>query len=203
MFLSTIIASLAAAALVPAAPTPTATSSPSRTVTLTGITHSVVAGRGGAPVFDPDNVVAEVGDTVEWHFLPGNHSVAQSSFGQPCVPPTDAGAGATGQEGQPFLSSFFFSGFHPVASGAAQAPDVFQLVVVQDDDPIWYYCAQASGGDHCRDGMAGVVNQDYGSSDTLSAYKKAAAALTGVSVVPPVVQGGAVIPNPNPNSGYL
>ncbi|KUI55325.1 hypothetical protein VP1G_02676 [Cytospora mali] len=184
MFSQIIIATLAAATIVSAVPTYTTAQSASRTVTLTGVTHSVVAGRGGALIFDPDNVVAEIGDIVEWHFLPKNHSVAQSSFAQPCVP--DAAAA------QPF-----FSGFQPIATG--QAPDVFQIVV-QDENPIWYYCAQTNGN-HCQNGMSGVINQNFSSPNTLAAYK-AAAAQTGISVVPPVVQGGAVIPNPNPNSGF-
>lgn len=184
MFAHTIIATLVAAAVASASAPATGTKSdlPSRTVTLTGVTHSVVAGRGGALIFDPDNVVAEIGDVVEWHFLPTNHSVAQSSFGQPCVPDGDLA---------------FFSGFQPVSSG--QAPDVFQIVV-EDANPTWYYCAQTNGN-HCQNGMAGVINQNYNSPNTLAAYK-AAAAQTDESVVPPVIQGGAVIPNPNPNSGY-
>ncbi|ROW03739.1 hypothetical protein VMCG_05372 [Cytospora schulzeri] len=184
MFADTLITTLAAVAIVSAAPTNTAVGSPSKTVTLTRVTHSIVAGLGGALVFDPDNVVAEIGDIVEWHFLPKNHSVAQSSFGQPCVP--DAS-----------LAQPFFSGFQPSASG--QAPNVFQIVV-QDADPIWYYCAQTNGN-HCQNGMSGVINQNFSSPNTLAAYK-AMAALTGTSVVPPVVQGGAVIPNPSPNSGF-
>ena len=184
MFAHTLIAAFAVAAIVSASPTYTTADSPSKTVTLTGVTHSVVAGRGGALIFDPDNVVAEIGDIVEWHFLPKNHSVAQSSFEQPCVP--DAA-----------LAQPFFSGFQPAASG--QAPDVFQ-VVVEDENPIWYYCAQTSGN-HCQNGMAGVINQNYNSPNTLAAYKLAAAQ-TSESIVPPTIQGGALIPNPNPNSGF-
>ena len=86
-----------------AAPTGTSTSTPSKTVTLTGVTHSVVAGLAGLH-FDPDNVVAQVGDIVEWHYLPKNHSVAQSSFGSPCVP---------------INNNAFFSGFQPIADGQA------------------------------------------------------------------------------------
>lgn len=184
MFAHTLIAALAAAAIVAAAPTYTTTDTPSRTVTLTGVTHSVAAGRGGALIFDPDNVVAEIGDIVEWHFLPKNHSVAQSFFGQPCVP--DATSALP-----------FFSGFQPIASG--QAPNVFQIVV-KDRNPIWYYCAQTNGN-HCQNGMSGVINQNFDSPNTLAAYKLLAAQ-TDVSVVPPVIQGGAVIPIPNPNSGF-
>lgn len=182
----TVFASLLA--LTSAAPTTTTGNSnlPSRTVPHTGVTHSVVAGRGGALVFDPENVVAEIGDVIEWHFLPKNHSVAQSSFGQPCVP--DAALGGAS----------FFSGFQPVTEG--QAPDVFQIVV-EDKNPIWYYCAQTNGN-HCQKGMAGVINQNFDSANTLAAYKKAAA-LTGTSVVPAVIEpAGGVIPNPNPLSGF-
>ncbi|KAH8812955.1 extracellular serine-rich protein [Xylogone sp. PMI_703] len=175
-----IIALFAAAALVSAVPTPTSGDKVSRTV-LTGVTHSVVAGLGGLH-FDPDNVVAEVGDIVEWHFLPKNHSVAQSSFGAPCVPES---------------ATSFFSGFQPIMEG--QAPNVFQIVVT-DTKPIWYYCAQTKDN-HCQAGMAGVINQNFNSPNTLAAYK-ANAALTGTSVIPSVIQGGFVIPNPNPLGGF-
>ncbi len=187
MFASTFAAVVAIAGLVSALPTNTTFTPPSKTVTRTGVTHSVVAGLGGLH-FDPDNVVAQVGDVVEWHFLPANHSVAQSSFGAPCQPIAGANPAS------------FFSGFQPSASG--QAPDVFQIVV-QDTNPLWYYCAQTKGG-HCQAGMAGVINQNFNSPNTLSAYK-AKAALTGVSVIPPVSAGsvsGSVIPNPNPLGGF-
>ncbi|GKT87436.1 extracellular serine-rich protein [Colletotrichum tofieldiae] len=94
--LSTVL--LAAAATVSAAPTSTAgTKVPSRTTHLTGVTHSVVAGLGGLR-FDPDNVVAEIGDIIEWHFLPRNHSVVESNFADPCTPLADG--------------TSFFSGFN-------------------------------------------------------------------------------------------
>lgn len=185
MFTTKSLAALllaAAAASVSAAPTGTTTSTPSRTVTLTGITHSVVAGLGGLH-FDPDNVVAQTGDVVEWHFLPKNHSVAQANFGANACSPGS--------------STSFFSGFQPTADG--QAPDVFQIVV-EDQNPIWYYCAQQNGA-HCQNGMVGVINQNFNGPNTLEKQKEFAA-LTNVSVIPPVVQGGAVIPNPNPLSGF-
>ncbi|CAK7209987.1 hypothetical protein SCUCBS95973_000636 [Sporothrix curviconia] len=183
---ASVVAILAAAAsALPAGTAGTATTGgnlASRTDNVPAITHTVVAGLGGLH-FDPDNVVAEVGDVIEWHYLPANHSVAQSSFGAPCKP-LDTGNG-------------FFSGFQPTTSG--QAPDVFQIVV-EDTNPIWYYCAQTKDN-HCQAGMAGVINQNFNSPNTLSAYK-AAAALTGVSEIPPYIQGGAVIANPNPLGGF-
>lgn len=185
MFSKIFSVSLLLAAAVSAAPaSKTVRSIPDKTVTLTGVTHSVNAGLGGLR-FDPDNVVAEVGDVVEWHFLPANHTVAQSSFGEPCEPLADG----TG----------FFAGFN-FATTAGQAPDVFQIVV-EDSKPIWYYCAQQKGS-HCQMGMVGVINQNFDNQDFSLRRHKELAALTGVSVIPPVQQGGSVIPNPNPNGGF-
>ncbi|CAK7242775.1 MAG: hypothetical protein STHCBS139747_004276 [Sporothrix thermara] len=185
MFVKTasIITLLAAVASALPAGTPTAGDKlGSRTNNSPAVTHTVVAGLGGLH-FDPDNVVANVGDIVEWHYLPANHSVAQSSFAEPCKP-LSSGDG-------------FFSGFQPTASG--QAPDVFQIVI-RDTNPIWYYCAQTKGN-HCQAGMAGVINQNFESPNTLAAYKKAAAG-TGVSGIPPWIHGGAVLANPNSLGGF-
>ncbi|CAM1503567.1 Fc.00g011580.m01.CDS01 [Cosmosporella sp. VM-42] len=177
-------AALLLAASTSAAPTNTIRSTPDATVPLTGVTHSVVAGLGGLR-FDPDNVVAEVGDVVEWHFLPKNHSVAQSSFAEPCQELADG--------------TSFYSGFN-FATMEGQSANVFQIVV-EDKKPIWYYCAQQNGN-HCQNGMSGVINQNFDNQDfSLRRYKEVAAG-TGVSEIPAVVQGGLVIPNPNPNGGF-
>ncbi|KAH8811192.1 plastocyanin-like domain-containing protein [Xylogone sp. PMI_703] len=173
-----------AVAAISASPTPTTGNDLPTSVTLTGVTHSVVAGRAG-PHFDPDNIFAEIGDVVEWHFLPKNHSVAQSYFTDPCAPKSETS---------------FFSGFHPVAEG--RAPDVFQIVIT-DYETIWFYCPQTDDtyGDHCRAGMVGVINENWNSLWTIATFKNAAAS-TDTSVIPPVIQGGRVIPNPNPLGGY-
>lgn len=175
---------LASAAAVSAAPTTTTGSTKTtRTTHLTGVTHSVVAGLGGLR-FDPDNVVAEIGDVVEWHFLPRNHTVAQSSFGNPCQPLADG--------------SGFFPGFE-FFTAEGQAPDVFQIVV-EDKKPIWYYCAQPAMT-HCNAGMVGVVNQNFDNQDfSLAKHKELAAKAT--LVIPPVKHVGKVLPNPNPLGGF-
>ncbi|KXH59189.1 extracellular serine-rich protein [Colletotrichum salicis] len=176
---------LAAAATVSAAPTSTTgTKTPTRTFALTGVTHSVVAGLGGLR-FDPDNVVAEIGDIVEWHYLPRNHSIAESNFGNPCNPLADG--------------SSFFSGFNFFTT-EGQSANVFQIVV-EDKKPIWYYCAQ-NAGQHCKNGMVGVINQNFDSPDFTLAKHKALAAQKGDAVIPAVQQGGFVIPNPNPLGGF-
>ncbi|KHN95834.1 extracellular serine-rich protein [Metarhizium album ARSEF 1941] len=175
---------LATAVSAGPAPSNTTPDSVTKTTTLTGVTHSVVAGLGGLR-FDPDNVVAEIGDIVEWHFLPANYSLAQSSFVDPCKPL----APGTG----------FFPGFE-FATKEGQAPNVFQLEV-KDKTPIWYYCPQREGS-HCQRGMAGVINQNYDDPNVSLRRYKEMAALTGQSIVPAVNGVGRVIPNPNPNGGF-
>lgn len=166
-----------------AAPTPTDASNehPDTTVELTGVTHSVVAGLGGLR-FEPDNVVAEVGDIVQFEFLPRNHAVAQSSFGEPCKP-LDDGTG-------------FYSGFN-FAVQEGKSGDVFQIVVEDDSTPIWYYCPQTNGN-HCQNGMVGVINQNFDNQDFSLAKHRELAAQTDVSIEPDVEQGGEILPNPNP-----
>jgi plastocyanin len=181
MFIKTLLTVAAAVSAVHAAPTGTTTSYPSKTVSLTGVTHTVASGRGGLH-FEPNNIVAEIGDVVEWHFLPKNHSVVQSSFGEPCKP-------LDGNQG-------FFSGFFPIAEG--QSTEVFQIVV-ENKTPIWFYCGQTTGN-HCQNGMVGAINQNFDGPNTLSKFTQLAAG-TGVSTVPPYIQGGSRIPNPNPLAG--
>lgn len=54
--------------------------------------------------FEPNVVSAEVGDVLEFHFLPNNHSVVMGDFDDPC---------------QPVKTNGFYSGYHPVESGEA------------------------------------------------------------------------------------
>jgi plastocyanin len=187
MLTKSLLLLAAAAATIPlttAAPAP----QPTKTWTAPRTTHSVVAGRPGLR-FDPENIVAEVGSIVEFHFLQLNHSVVESSFDSPCVP-KDAAS--------------FFSGFFPVPrnpdGSASQSAEVFQIEV-KDDKPIWFYCAQNTGR-HCQSGMVGVVNQRFDSGKTLEVFRGAASKVPGQSGVQAQVQGGWRGPNPNPQGGF-
>ncbi|KAF2177830.1 hypothetical protein K469DRAFT_719300 [Zopfia rhizophila CBS 207.26] len=146
----------------------------------TGVIHRIFAGSTTANNglhFEPENVVAEVGDLIEVHFLPKNHSFAQSSFDKPCVPIND---------------NAVFSGFQFVTA-QGEAPNVFTFTV-KDKNPFWFYCSQTNGN-HCQNGMSGVINQNFNSPNTLAAYK-AKAAGTGTSISPPIPgNGGQVVPN--------
>ncbi|KAL2755488.1 hypothetical protein ACRALDRAFT_1082298 [Sodiomyces alcalophilus JCM 7366] len=153
------LALLPAAALAQSASESAAPSSTS-SVPSSGETHVVLVGDSGKR-FTPDNVNAEVGDTVEFHFVSNGHSVAQSSFDAPCRPMDD---------------DAFFSG---------RARNQIFSVDVTSDDPIWFYCAE---GNHCRQGMVGAINAPT-SGNTLSAYRDAANNVRGGGS-PSTVQGG-------------
>ncbi|KAE8361206.1 Cupredoxin [Aspergillus caelatus] len=120
--------------------------------------------------FDPDTLKVAPGGKVEFHFYPGNHSVAQASFNKPCHPMND---------------SSIFSGF--IAPSTGESDTVF-TVTVNDTNPIWYYCGQIG---HCQAGMVGVINPPASGSDTLEAFKSAASNANGDSV-PSRVQGGTL-----------
>ncbi|KAL3442705.1 Cupredoxin [Aspergillus insuetus] len=183
------LALLALTATTLAAPTPTTPEDPSTTAAARANTHTVVAALGGSLTFSPDNVQAEIGDVVEWHFLAANHSVAQSDFANPCVPLDDSSSSSASPSG-------FFPGFEFVTTPGTQAPNVFQITIT-DSNPIWYYCPQ---GTHCQAGMSGVINQRYGEGDaTLAEYKRNS--VGSVTVIPDEVVGEAIA-NPNPLGGF-
>jgi plastocyanin len=93
------------------------------------MTIDVTVGGSAGLVFTPNQVTASVGDVINFDIY-ANHSVAQSSFANPCNPINDKA---------------IFSGF-----GVKNF-----LVTVNDTTPIWIYCSQAS---HCAQGMVFAIN---------------------------------------------
>ncbi|KAH7413467.1 Cupredoxin [Cadophora sp. MPI-SDFR-AT-0126] len=150
----------------------------STTASSSGPIHTVKVGDGGL-TFDPNSLTASVGDTVEFHFFPATHSVAQSSFAAPCAPLNDTS---------------FFSGGFKTASGENE--QTFSITV-NDTKPIWYYCGFPG---HCGAGMAGVINPPADGSRTIEQYQ-AAAANVSQTVAPTKVQGGTVGPAKAQSSG--
>ncbi|OCK81858.1 Cupredoxin, partial [Lepidopterella palustris CBS 459.81] len=134
--------------------------------------HTVTVGKSGF-VFSPDTITASVGEQVQFQFFPPNHTVTQSSFETPC---------------QPLNSTSFFSGF--MATSSSPGPQTFTITIT-DTNPIWFYCSQTVPADHCAIGMVGVINPPTSGSNTLDAYKKAAANVQS-SGVQPSAQGGVI-----------
>ena len=122
-----------------------ATSSSTGTATAKDGVHIVRVGQSASGqaglIFEPNDLKVPTGDTVEFHFWPQAHSVAQSTFAAPCQP-VNASTGGQG----------FFSGPVKVASG--MSPTTWS-VKVNGTDPIWFYCAT---GKHCQGGRVGVIN---------------------------------------------
>lgn len=140
-------------------------------------THIVKAVAKPSFAFQPDTVLAEPGDYIEFHFLPANHSVAKGTFRKACEPAHQYG---------------FFSGYLPVAEG--ESDKVFKILV-ENDDPFVFYCTQ---GQHCASGMFGVVNptekqsrDTYGTLITALEDKKAKVPTKAAPF------GGALIDNPS------
>ncbi|KUJ08953.1 Cupredoxin [Mollisia scopiformis] len=153
-------------------PASTTSSSPaSVSTTSSGATVHVIKVGDGALAFSPNNITAAVNDIVEFHFYPAKHSVAQSTFADPCVPLTNG--------------TSFFSGSMSTTSGVNV--NTFQLTI-NNTAPIWFYCAYPG---HCEQGMAGVINQATTGTKTLDAYI-AAAANVNSTVAPSNVQGGVI-----------
>jgi len=119
---------------------PTPSTSPPDLLPVGGLRKlHIDVGLNGALTFSPANIPEELPRTVvEFSFNPKNHSVVQSSFDKPCHP----------------LDNPFSSGFIPTA---ASPSGVTFDIVVQDNKPIWFYCAQTTGN-HCQSGMVGSIN---------------------------------------------
>ncbi|KAH8590165.1 Cupredoxin [Bisporella sp. PMI_857] len=152
----------------------TSAAAASTTASATKGIQTVLVGSPQTLVFSPNSIKADVGTVVEFVFYPNTHSVAQSSFAEPCEPL----ANGTG----------FYSGRQTTASGSTGA-NVF-AITINDTKPIWYYCAFPS---HCKSGMVGVINPPSDGSKTVAQFISAAAEINE-TVAPTVVQGGFVGP---------
>jgi len=80
---------------------------------------------GGGPLaYNPPQVTAAVGDTIQFVFMPKNHTVTQSTFATPC-------------EAMP---NGLDSGFVPVAANATSTQAF--TITVNTTAPLWFYCRQ-------------------------------------------------------------
>ncbi|KAL1796676.1 hypothetical protein ACET3X_005216 [Alternaria dauci] len=146
--------------------------------------HKVLVGtKAGDLVFKPDSLEAAEGDTVTFSFWPKNHSVAQATFANPCQP----------------MQNGFWSGFVPTTDTEAVAPTTFTYEVKNASAPVWFYCTQ---GQHCQNGMVGVINPPASGPNTLDAFKNASEQATeNVSPTSTAGFGGNLTENGTSTSG--
>lgn len=126
-----------------------------------------------SPAFHPTKISAEPGDVVQFHFLAGAHTVTQSNFDNPCIPVGNVNASAQG----------IYSGAMDTAASKADGMAPIFSVMIKDTRPMWLYCTT---GQHCKGGMAMVINENptANASRTLDNYVAAAANFAGVSPQP-------------------
>jgi plastocyanin len=79
----------------------------------------------GSNTFNPPQVNATTGDTLQFIFYPKNHTVTQSTFKVPCQP----------------MAGGADSNYQPVPANATSSPS--WTVMVNSTDPQWFYCKQA------------------------------------------------------------
>ncbi|TGO45999.1 hypothetical protein BCON_0351g00070 [Botryotinia convoluta] len=147
--------------------------------TTTAQTHIVRVGQANnstALRYFPDNISAKVGDTIQFQFAAGNHTVTQSTFDAPCVPISQS-SNNTG----------VFSGFMNVAAGlnSTGMVPVFSMPV-KVTTPLWFYCSQ---GKHCQNGMVLVVNENTAANSTRSLANFAALAAKATKNIAPTSNG--------------
>lgn len=117
----------------------TLVSTPSATATGGYAVQTVSVGKDGL-VFTPDTITAKVGEQITFEFFPKNHSVVQADFNNPCNPAAE---------------DPIFSGFIPTPSGKANTTFT---ITIEDETPIWLYCAALLPSPHCAAGMVAVIN---------------------------------------------
>ncbi|KAF7316969.1 RmlC-like cupin [Mycena chlorophos] len=123
------------------------------------VNHWITVGADGLLLFEPQNITANVGDTVTFEFHQKNHSVTQSSFSSPC----HALAETTGQIG-------FESGFMFVPPNATTFPTF--TITINDTAPTWGYCGQRGPPVHCVAGpMVFSINADESSPNNFAAFQ--------------------------------
>ncbi|APA13567.1 hypothetical protein SS1G_07784 [Sclerotinia sclerotiorum 1980 UF-70] len=156
-------ASSSSTAVTPSTTTSTSPSDP---------THTILVGAGGQLTFSPNETKADVNTTLEFHFYPKTHSVAQAAFASPC--------NGTG----------FFSG--PIATTSEEGNLTVFSVLVNDTKPIWFYCGFPG---HCESGMVGAVNVPSDNTKTLEMFSDAAKKLAkNATKNPQGTVGGALAP---------
>lgn len=101
--------------------------------------HEVVVGAADQPFFQPAFVNAAVGEVVRFSFRPGNHTLTESTFMSPC---SSRGA---------FDTNFF----HARPNGG---PESDVTIMVESDNPRWFFCRQSASTSHCGEGMVFGIN---------------------------------------------
>lgn len=122
----------------------------------------VTVGAGGLLAFNPPNITAAAGDTVNFQFQSKNHSVTQSTFGNPCQIMTTPAQGID-------------SDFQPVDNTSATVPQ-WSFTVDNATTPLWFFCKQTNPANHCQKGMVFSINAKPDGPKSYAVFQAAAMA---------------------------
>ncbi|KAF8876654.1 hypothetical protein BD779DRAFT_1804240 [Infundibulicybe gibba] len=124
---------------------------------------STTAAPGGIFQFVPPMVNATNGTVITFRFsgAPGNHSVTQSTFEDPCDPAPGG----------------FDSGWVLISAPVTPVPE-WNLTITDDTKPIWFFCKQLIPAPHCTIGMVGAINPPT-SGNTFANFQNTAQAFSG------------------------
>jgi hypothetical protein len=100
--------------------------------------------------------------TFEFTGAPGNHSITQSSFANPCTA----------------MAGGFDSGWVLIPEAGLGPAPTFNLTITDDTKPIWFYCKQLLPAPHCIAGMVGAINAPT-TGNTFAGFQKNAQSFTG------------------------
>ncbi|POS86893.1 hypothetical protein EPUL_002420 [Erysiphe pulchra] len=150
--------------------------------------HVVKVGANAATKFEPDKITAQVGEMVQFQFAGGNHTVAQSTFDQPCVPISMIDPKVSG----------FYSGYMPTSAASDMIPTY--TIMISNLTPIWIYCAQ---GKHCEKGMQMVINENSKANATRTLENFSALAAKAVTVQMKAGGNSSVSTPPSPSGASL
>ncbi|KAF8201646.1 Cupredoxin [Pholiota molesta] len=131
------------------------------TSTATGTNHLIIVGGPNIIAFSPSNISALL-------FHQKNHTATASAFDTPCR--ALSSTSTTGQLG-------FDSGFIPVDANVTSNFPTF-TITVNDTNPIWAYCRQAT---HCGQGMVFAANAVESGPKNFTAFQALAKQQNGTT----------------------
>jgi plastocyanin len=106
---------------------------------MNSATFHVAVGVEDGLTFKPNQLNANIGDTIVFHFHAVNHTLTRSSLEKPCV--------SSGN----FDSSF--NQYNP-----AEKNDLILVITVDSLEPQWFFCRQKQPYSHCHAGMVFAIN---------------------------------------------
>ncbi|KAI0919061.1 hypothetical protein AcV5_002075 [Taiwanofungus camphoratus] len=115
-------------------------------------------------VFQPQEVHAELGDTVIFNFTLGNHTATQSTFASPCIPAHESNITING----------FDSMFRDAGNGTAISILSVPMLPQNVNTTFWFYDYNT-----CGQGGVGVINANDSSTATLAGFERNAVRLNG------------------------